>query len=628
MRARTVNGPSRLRLVAGGLVGLLVVTASTSLSWADDASPSPRAATLPYGPEPHQVLDLERPDPDLFPGPRPVLIYLHAGGWIAGDRTEVPDMVTAQVARGYALASIDYRLATVGPDGQPVASFPGAIWDVKRAIRYVKANATTWGIDPDRVIVVGASAGGHLAAFVGATRGLFEPPDMPLTRDARRDSSVRGVVDFVGPTDLTTFERTEHPWAAPLTAAFLGCARPSEGNPLTCPDDRLETASVAPWIDRTDPPIFLAYGAHDELVVPATQGDPLARLWLGAHHGNQASVTYQVLEDAGHTLPGDKLLAALREFVDRVTRPARPVADGETAEPVAAPTVILYGDSLASESQTYFHDALVGAGITDVHTRTFGGTALCDWLDVMRQDAGALHPNTVVIEFSGNALTPCMHDARGEQLSGDAYYAKYLEDAIEALAIFSPIHARVYFAGAPLNRHTAETHEADVGRLNALYAELGSSRFVQYIDADAAVLDHGAWTSVLPCLPDEPCTGGTDATGTRVNVVRAADGTHFCPAPTAAIRGVTGDCPVWSSGAFRFGTAMADPVIRHLRPRPSATIAAPRRRHDEHSDRRFTVDRPTQQGKRSGDHPREVVDGRHGHGRGRDGARGASRFVS
>ena len=178
-RQRTATSTSRLRLVTGALVGLLVMTATTSVSWADDASPSPREATLSYGPEPYQVLDLQRPDPYVFPGPRAVLIYLHAGGWIAGDRTGIPDMVSAQVARGYVLASIDYRLATVGPDGQPAASFPDAIWDVKRAIRSVKAKATTWGIDPDRVILVGASAGGHLAAFVGATRGLFEPPEMP-----------------------------------------------------------------------------------------------------------------------------------------------------------------------------------------------------------------------------------------------------------------------------------------------------------------------------------------------------------------------------------------------------------------------------------------------------------------
>jgi len=331
LRPNTATRTFRLPLVAGALVSLLVMTATTSLSWADTGSSPPRTASVTYGPEPHQVLDLVRPDPDVFPGPRAVLIYLHAGGWIAGDRTGIPDMVTAQVARGYALASVDYRLATVGPDGLPVASFPGAVWDVKRAIRAVKAKAKTWDIDPDRVILVGASAGGHLAALVGATRGLFEPPAMSLTRDALRDSSVRAVVDLVGPTDLTTFAHTDHPWAAPLTAAFLGCPRPSESSPLTCPDDTLQAASVAPWVDHTDPPIFLAYGAHDGLVVPDTQGEPLARVWLGAHHGNQASVTYQVLEDAGHTLSGDGLLTALQAFVDGVT----PSAARAVSAPVA-----------------------------------------------------------------------------------------------------------------------------------------------------------------------------------------------------------------------------------------------------------------------------------------------------
>ena len=140
--------------------------------------------------------------------------------------SSVPDVALAQVARGYAVVSIDYQLATMGSDGQPVASFPGAIWDVKRAIRFVKANARVWHVDPRRVILMGASAGGHLAAFVGATAGLFEPPDLPTTTNPRTDSSVTAIVDLVGPTDLETFERTDHPWAAPLTASFLGCAAP------------------------------------------------------------------------------------------------------------------------------------------------------------------------------------------------------------------------------------------------------------------------------------------------------------------------------------------------------------------------------------------------------------------
>ena len=239
------------------------------------------------GPKPHQVLDLRLPDPSAHPGLRPVIIYVHSGGWIAGDRSLVPDFVLAQVARGYALVSIDYQLATVGADGSPVSSFPGAIWDVKRAIRYVKLNAAAWNVDAGEVILAGASAGGYLAAFVGATAGKFEPSDLPTTATRRIDSSVEAIVDLVGPSDLETFERTDHPWAAPLTASFLGCARPSGDNLVTCPDGIVRAASVAPYVDSTDPPIFLAYGALDSLVAAGTQGEPLARLWIHTHHGNR-----------------------------------------------------------------------------------------------------------------------------------------------------------------------------------------------------------------------------------------------------------------------------------------------------------------------------------------------------
>ena len=79
-----------------------------------------------------------------------------------------------------------------------------------------------------------------------------------------------------------------------------------------------------------------------------------------------------------------------------------------SAENASEPRIVLYGDSLSSESQGFFAEFLIRNGITDVQTRSFGGTALCDYLDDMREDAAVLHPTTVVIEFSGNAFTPCM----------------------------------------------------------------------------------------------------------------------------------------------------------------------------------------------------------------------------
>jgi hypothetical protein len=237
---------------------------------------------------------------------------------------------------------------------------------------------------------------------------------------------------------------------------------------------------------------------------------------------------------------------------------AAPTGAPDTA---AVPRVVLYGDSLSSESQGYFADFLARNGITDVLTNSFGGTALCDYLDAMRQDAVAFRPTTVVIEFSGNAFTPCMQAGNGAPATGDDYFTRYRDAAAEALRIFAPSGAHVYFVGTPVSRYTVETHDTNAGRLNRLYASLSKPGFSTYVDAGAAVLDHGNWTETLPCLADEPCGGTTDATGAAVNVVRAPDGMHFCPASPGAVRGVTGECPVWSSGAFRFGTAMAMPVV-------------------------------------------------------------------
>jgi hypothetical protein len=235
------------------------------------------------------------------------------------------------------------------------------------------------------------------------------------------------------------------------------------------------------------------------------------------------------------------------------------------AEPLAVRRVVLYGDSLAAQSQEFFVAKLASAGITHVTTHTFGGTAICDWLGQMRADATAIHPDAVVVEFSGNALTPCMHALDDHSLAGAAYFQKYAADAAAVLRIFTPRHAIVLFAGAPISRSAERSGDPTTAILHAIYATLArTSPYGRYIDAGASVLSSGRWTETLPCLPAEPCTGGRDATGTPVNVVRAPDGGHFCPGAPAAVRGVTAACPVWASGAWRFGNAMAAPAVAEL----------------------------------------------------------------
>ena len=223
--------------------------------------------------------------------------------------------------------------------------------------------------------------------------------------------------------------------------------------------------------------------------------------------------------------------------------------------------VILYGDSLAWEAETEFTRSLHEAGIARVWTRTFGGTAICDWFDEMQSDADKIRPSVVVVEFSGNALTPCMTDAGGNSLGLDraAHRAKYRADARRVLDIFERIGTHVIFAGAPMSLRAEETHDPGARWFNQMYATL-PIRFASasYVDAGASVLRNGHWTATLPCLPSEPCVGGTDPDGVAVNVVRAPDGGHFCPGAPDAVLGVTVGCPVWSSGAYRYARAMAD----------------------------------------------------------------------
>ena len=170
------------------LTGFPVEPSGAAEALAPASAPAP--ATVQYGAAPHQVMDLRRPDAAAFPGPRPVVLFVHAGGWISGDRTGLPEAALVQVARGFAVASIDYQLAAADADGRAIPSFPAAVWDVKRAVRFLKANAGAWSLDPGRIVLMGASAGGHLAAMVGARRvaswNLRKPNRHPGRSGTRR----------------------------------------------------------------------------------------------------------------------------------------------------------------------------------------------------------------------------------------------------------------------------------------------------------------------------------------------------------------------------------------------------------------------------------------------------------
>jgi len=293
---------------------------------------------VPYGSLPEQVLDVHLPKGGT--GPFPVIVYVHGGGWIAGTRQVVPDFLLAQVERGIAVVSIDYRLVTTAPDGTFVNSFPVPDTDVDHAVRFVKAHAATWNLDPRRVLLAGASAGGHLAALAAAAPGVFVDPALPaeLTAVSPR---VQGVLDFVGISDFATFG-TAGGWASGLMTAFLDC--PALHVEL-CDPTVVAAASIASHLDADAPPAFLAYGGNDGLVVAGTQGSPLALAWTrargdGGVNPAWARGVYYEQTAGDHNISASELnVTAMQSWINAaVAHPATTVAATVTAPGTAPAT--------------------------------------------------------------------------------------------------------------------------------------------------------------------------------------------------------------------------------------------------------------------------------------------------
>jgi len=193
-------------------------------------------------PEIPLALDLHRPATDEE---CPLLVHVHGGGWATGNR--VWDAEGRRHAEmGIAAATVDYRLSGT-------ATYPAAVRDVVAAVTWLRRDAAdAAGIDPDRVVLIGESAGAHLSALVGTAPDVeaFHPPGVDPVAD-----DVDGVVGISGIYHLTE-EGTDD---EPLTNAFFGCTG-SE-----CPE-RYREGSPATHVDADSPPTLLYHGTEDGVV--------------------------------------------------------------------------------------------------------------------------------------------------------------------------------------------------------------------------------------------------------------------------------------------------------------------------------------------------------------------------
>lgn len=185
--------------------------------------------------------------------PTPVIVWIHGGAFRHGSRADVGP-ARRQVERGYAVASIDYRLSGT-------ATFPAQVRDCKVAVRWVRASAEKHGLAPDRIAAWGASAGGHLAALVGTTGDdvAFGDPG-PY---AEHSAAVQAVCDYFGPTDFLAMNAAgsdqDHEAPDSPESELLG-------GPIREHPERVERADPATYVDGDEPPFLLVHGSEDPIV--------------------------------------------------------------------------------------------------------------------------------------------------------------------------------------------------------------------------------------------------------------------------------------------------------------------------------------------------------------------------
>ena len=284
---------------------------------AQEAKPQPTVAAirevmdLSYvkdGQEPQRLnlyLPAETAAGATAPKPWPLVAYVHGGGWETGSRKG--GFAKVLVYRGYAVASIGYRLSSQ-------AIFPAQIEDCKAAVRWLRAHAGEYGIDPARIGVWGDSAGGHLVSLLGTTGGTHA---FEVGENLDQPDKVQCVLDWYGPADFLN-------WGDPLSAAiFVDLPNTSVarllGGSVTARRDLARAASPVYSVNRDSAPFLIMHGDKDP-TVPVQQSEELD----AALHKAGVESTLKILPGAGHGGPAfssPDSVQIIADFLDRHLHP-------------------------------------------------------------------------------------------------------------------------------------------------------------------------------------------------------------------------------------------------------------------------------------------------------------------
>ncbi|MBI4657701.1 MAG: alpha/beta hydrolase [Verrucomicrobia bacterium] len=265
-------------------------TASTQIPLPEGARVYRDLEYVPGGHE-RQKLDLYLPKEGNH---LPLIVWVHGGAWLGGNKDRCP--AVPFLREGYAAASINYRLSQH-------AVFPAQIEDCKAAIRWLRANAAKYGIDPGHIGVWGSSAGGHLAALLGTTGDVKE---FETGENLQVTSRVQAVCDWFGPTDFTQMSkfasRIDHDAADSPESKLIG-------GPVQQHKEKAARANPITFVSKDDPPFLIMHGDQDPLV-PMNQSELLQEALKVAG----VNTTLHVVRGGGHGFGGPDINRMVREF--------------------------------------------------------------------------------------------------------------------------------------------------------------------------------------------------------------------------------------------------------------------------------------------------------------------------
>jgi acetyl esterase/lipase len=249
---------------------------------------------IPYAPlSPSQKLDIYLPNEG--DGPFPVIVAIHGGAFMGCDKADMQVLPMLEgLKRGYAVVSINYRMS-----GE--AKFPALVQDAKVAVRWVRANAKQYELDPQKIVAWGGSAGGYLSTMLGISAGVPELEDLNLG-NAEQPCYVQAVVAWYAPTNFLKMDEylTESGMLAPPGFRHNESNSPESlllGQTITEIPEKAKAANPETYIRSDGPPFLLQHGTKDP-VVPVQHSIEMAakleRAW------GKDKVTLELLEGAEH----------------------------------------------------------------------------------------------------------------------------------------------------------------------------------------------------------------------------------------------------------------------------------------------------------------------------------------